>query len=106
MFIYISINYLQSYIYYSNESECYFIPNIYEIHITEDSVLYCNKCKKKEHIEVKREYSKTFWILFIVLLICGVVFAWIPFLFNRFKYYSFYCKVCKKRILKLQQAEE
>ncbi|ORX46584.1 hypothetical protein BCR36DRAFT_413894 [Piromyces finnis] len=75
-----------------NESECYYIPNIYEIHITEESVLYCNKCKKKEHIEIKREYNKTFWTLFILLLLCGVVFAWIPFLFNRFKYYSFYCK--------------
>jgi len=89
-----------------NESECDFIPNIYELHITEETELYCTKCKKKVNIEVKREYSRTFWILFIILLICGVIFAWIPFLFNRFKYYSFYCKNCKKRILKLQQASE
>jgi len=89
-----------------NESECDYIPNIYEIHITEESELYCTKCKKKVNIEVKREYSKTFWIIFIILLICGVIFAWIPFLFNRFKYYSFYCKICKKRILKLQQAAD
>lgn len=89
-----------------NESECDYIPNIYELHITEETELYCTKCKKKVNIEVRREYSKTFWILFIILLLCGVIFAWIPFLFNRFKYYSFYCSNCKKRILKLQQASE
>jgi len=88
-----------------NEEECDYIPNVYEIHITEKSVLYCNNCKKKVHINVKKEYSKTFWVLLIALLICGVIFAWIPFLFNRFKFYSFYCKVCKKRIIKLQQAD-
>ncbi|ORX82739.1 hypothetical protein BCR32DRAFT_267457 [Anaeromyces robustus] len=89
-----------------NESECYYIPNVYEIHITEESVLFCNACKKKVKIEVKREYSRTFWILFIVLLLAGGIFAWVPFLFNRFKYYSFYCTICKQRILKLQQADE
>jgi len=91
---------------YSIDSENIYIPNLYKKDNAEERKYFCNNCKKNVDITIKREYTTTLWVLFIILLICGLIFAWIPFLFKRFKYYSFYCKVCKKREIKLKQDEE
>jgi len=82
------------------DSENIYIPNLYKKDNAEERKYFCNNCKKNVDITIKREYTTTLWVLFIILLICGLIFAWIPFLFKRFKYYSFYCKVCKKRVIK------